>query len=584
MFKDIRRGSILTVATLLATSVAACRQSDGDSADLLLLNGRVYTLAWSDPAVDGTPAADAPFDADGWHPDAEAVAVRDGLIIYVGDNDGAEAYRGDDTQVIDVGGSTVLPGLIDSHVHIAGLGANLERVNLVDVTTEEELVARVAERAAEVEPGEWIIGWGWDEGAWADRYPDNRLLSERVPDHPVILRGLHSFAVLGNRLAFERAGITADSQSPSGGEIRRDASGEPTGILVNNATDLLEAALPPVTQERLQERVVAGLQAMVESGYVAVHEAGADAQLMEAFETLAAEGRLPARVYAMLEARDEPLLREWLERGPDSENDGMLITRSVKAYYDGALGSRGARMLEDYSDMPGHKGVAGDEYGFNQELVAEMMAAGFQVGVHAIGDAGNRETLDFIESVYGAHPDARRYRHRVEHAQVVHPDDFERFVELDLIASMEPPHAVEDKTWAEDRVGPERVKGAYAWRTLRLAGVGLTFNSDLPGSDHDIFYGLHAAVTRRDKELEPPGGWYPEQRMTPEEALRGYTVWAARSAFLEDVTGVLAQGMWADITLMDVDPFVVGTANPGELLGGSIELTVVGGNVAYRKR
>jgi predicted amidohydrolase YtcJ len=276
-------------------------------------------------------------------------------------------------------------------------------------------------------------------------------------------------------------------------------------------------------------------------------------------------------------------MRDWLERGPDV-GAGMFTTRSVKAYYDGALGSRGARLLEDYSDMPGHRGVSGDEYGFNEEIVADMMKAGFQVGIHAIGDAGNRETLDFIESVYQAEPDARDYRHRIEHAQVVHPDDFERFADLNLIASMEPPHAVEDKTWAEDRLGPERVKGAYAWRTLRLLGVPLTFNSDLPGSDHDIFYGLHAAVTRRDKGLEPVGGWYPEQRLTAEEAVRGYTVWAARSAFLEQVTGTLELGRWADITVMDVDPLAVGSVAPAELLDGSIVLTVVGGRVVYRKQ
>jgi predicted amidohydrolase YtcJ len=261
----------------------------------------------------------------------------------------------------------------------------------------------------------------------------------------------------------------------------------------------------------------------------------------------------------------------------------MLYTRSVKAFYDGALGSRGAKLLDDYADMAGHRGVAGDEYGFDPDLFAEMMGAGFQICVHAIGDAGNRETLDFIESVYSTHRSARDPRHRVEHAQVVHPDDFERFADLSLIASMEPPHAVEDKTWAEERLGPERVKGAYAWRTMRLAGVPLTFNSDLPGSDHDIFYGLHSAVTRRDKDGEPVAGWYPEQRMTVEEAVRGYTIWAAYSAFLEGETSALEPGRWADVTVMDIDPFVVGSTQPGDLLDGSIVLTVVDGEIVYQR-
>jgi predicted amidohydrolase YtcJ len=578
-----RRYGTASSAAVLVLAVACGCEPSIEPADLLLVNGRVYTLAWDDPAPGGMPAASAPFDADGWHPEAEAVAIRAGRILFVGSVEEAQAYAGEETEVIDVAGGTVLPGFVDSHVHIAGLGASLERVNLVDVTTEQEMVERIAARAAGAEPGEWIVGWGWDEGAWADRYPDNRRLSRRVPDNPVILRGLHGFAVLGNRLAFEQAGITVQTLSPSGGEIRRDADGNPTGILVNNATDLLEAALPPLTPEQLQAQVVAGLEAMAQVGYVAVHEAGAGAALMQAFETLEREGRLPIRVYAMLSGSDEPLLREWLARGPEADPEGMLYTRSVKAFYDGALGSRGAKLLDDYSDMPGHRGVAGEEYGFDRELFAEMMAAGFQICIHAIGDAGNRETLDFIESVYAAHPEARDYRHRVEHAQVVHPDDFERFADLSLIASMEPPHAVEDKTWAEERLGPERAKGAYAWRTMRLAGVPLTFNSDLPGSDYSIFYGLHSAVTRRDKERQPAGGWFPEQRMAPEEAVRGYTVWAARSAFLETKTGTLEPGRWADITVMDIDPFVVGTNHPDGLLYGTAMLTVVGGEVVFRR-
>ena len=209
------------------------------------------------------------------------------------------------------------------------------------------------------------------------------------------------------------------------------------------------------------------------------------------------------------------------------------------------------------------------------------MKAGFQASIHAIGDAGNRETLDFLDSVLREKPEARARRHRIEHAQVVHPDDFPRFARLGVIASMEPPHCVEDKTWAEDRLGPVRVKGAYAWRTLRKAGARLAFNSDLTGSDHDIFYGLHSAITRRDKKLEPAGGWYPEERMTPEEAVRGYTTWNAYAAFWEGETGVLAPGRWADVTVMDVDPFVLGATDPGKLLEGKIVATIVAGKLAY---
>ncbi len=274
-----------------------------------------------------------------------------------------------------------------------------------------------------------------------------------------------------------------------------------------------------------------------------------------------------------------------MARGPltrEGDTDPRLFARAVKAYYDGSLGARGARMLDDYSDMPGHRGVSGAGYGFNQDSIALVMEAGFQACIHAIGDAGNRETLDFIEQVFAESPGTRAARHRIEHAQVVHADDFPRFVELDLIASMEPPHAVEDMPWAEDRVGAERIKGAYAWRTLLELGVPLTFNADNPGSDHSPFYGLHSAITRRNPNLEPQGGWYPEQVTTAEEAVRAYTTLAAYAAHLEEVTGILAPGRWADVTVMDLDPFRVGSGDsPGDLLEGRILLTVVGGQVVY---
>jgi hypothetical protein len=561
--------------------MAAPTAAQPPPSDLLLVNGRVYTLAWDEPSLEGAPAANAPRSEAGFHPDAEAVAMRGDRIVFVGSGREAQAYRGPKTKVVDLGGATVLPGLVDSHTHIVGLGEKQSQVDLVGVASEADAVERVAAFAKGVPKGQWILGRGWDEGAWANRYPTQRLLNERVPDHPVLLSGLHSFAVWANRLALERAHVTRATVASEGGEIVRDASGEPTGVLLNRATSLLTDAVPPPSEEQYKGYVLAGLARMARDGYVAVHEAGADRRLLKAFESLDADGRLPVRVYAMLSVRDTDLCRERLRRGPDRENGRMLTTRSVKAFYDGALGSRGARLLDDYSDRPGHRGVSGTQYGFDQSLVADMMKAGFQAAIHAIGDAGNRETLEFIESVLKAQPESRALRHRIEHAQVVHPDDVPRFARLGVIASMEPPHSVEDKTWAEARLGPVRVKGAYAWRTLRRAGARLAFNSDLTGSDHDIFYGLHAAITRRDKSLQPAGGWHPEERMTPEEAVRGYTSWNAYAAGWEKESGVLAPGRWADVTVMDVDPLVLGASDPDRLLRGSILATIVGGKVAY---
>ncbi|HKQ90071.1 MAG TPA: amidohydrolase [Blastocatellia bacterium] len=549
--RGLRRLSSLVIVCGLLLS--GCRRAAGDeSADMLLTGGKVYTFMWDDPAADGAPAKSAPYSSAGWRPDAEAIAVRGSRIVFVGSSRDAEKYRGPRTRVIDLQGATVIPGLVDSHTHVVGLGEKQSRVDLIDVQTEEAAVERVVAFASKVPKGEWIVGRGWDEGAWANRYPTMKLLSERVPDHPVLLVGLHSFAVWGNKSAFDRA------------------------------TTLLTSAVPAPTDDQLKAHVLAGLNAMARDGYVAVHEAGADLRLMRAFESLAAEGKLPVRVYAMLSARDAELCRAWLAKGPKTDTTDKLTVRSVKAFYDGALGSRGALLFTDYSDKPGHRGVSAEGAGFDQKLVADMMKSGFQVAIHAIGDAGNRGTLDFIEQANGGKENARfNIRDRVEHAQVIHPDDFQRFAKLGVIASMQPPHCAEDKSWAEDRLGPERVKGAYAWRALRRNGTRLIFNSDLVGSDHNIFYGLHAAITRRDKQLQPPNGWYPEQRVRPEEAVRAYSTWAAYAAFWEKESGVIAPGRWADITVMDIDPLNVGESDPARLLQGKIRMTMVAGQIVH---
>ncbi|MDX1482022.1 MAG: amidohydrolase family protein [Woeseiaceae bacterium] len=568
------------LGALAACSSESEQQLAAEGADLILTNGRVYTMRWEEPAPDGTLAEAAPKNGS-WKPDADAVAIKGDEVVFVGETSEAMSLRGDATRVVDLAGATVLPGLVDSHTHVFGLGAAIERVDLTDVETEEEAIERVVERAKITPEGEWILGRGWDEGAWANRYPDKVLLTEAVPNHPVFLASLHGFAGWANQMALDRAGLTADTEVPVGGEMRLGPDGEPNGLFLNRAVPLIRDAVPEPSHEQMMQTALTGLKQMAEDGYVAVHDAGLDTAMMAALEQLEAEGKLPIRVFAMLSLRDEDLMRRWIERGPDADVDSMLVTHTVKAYYDGALGSRGARLLYDYSDQPGHRGISGSGYGFNEALMAEAMKAGFQVAIHAIGDAGNREALDIIERIYAEAPEARNLRHRIEHAQVIHPDDIPRFAELGLIASMEPPHAVEDKTWAEDRVGPERILGAYAWRSLREAGVDLTFNSDNPGSDHDIFYGLHAAITRQDKNSEPEGGWYPEQRVTVDEAVRGYTSWSAYASFTEDESGILDAGRWADITVMDVDPFVLAEQVPADMLQGRILMTIVGGDVVH---
>ena len=574
--------SVLGVVLISASSQATAKAASG-GADLILTDARVYTLRWGEPALYGKPAPDAPTTQGTWHPDAAAVAIRGGKIVYVGSDKGALALRGKRTKVIDLNGATVIPGLVDSHTHFIELGAKLESVDLTDVATEAQAVAKVAERAKSVPKGEWIFGAGWDEGAWANRYPDKQQLSAAVPDHPVVLRSLHGFAIWTNQAALDAGKITKASPVPVGGEMRLGPDGEPNGLFLNRAAVMVEAAVPPVPQAVVARHALKGLTQMASDGYVSVHEAGVGAQAMAALQQLENEQRLPIRVYALLSLRDPPLMRQWIARGPDRDSGSMLVTRAVKAYYDGALGSRGARLLDDYADKPGHRGISGSGYGFDRDLAKAAMKAGFQLGIHAIGDAGNREVLDFLEAEFKADPTTAQGRHRIEHAQVISPQDQPRFARLGVIASMEPPHAVEDKGWAEDRLGPQRILGAYAWRSLRTGGARLTFNADNPGSDHSIFYGLHAAITRQDKQRQPPGGWYPEQRLTIEEAIRAYTSWSAHAAFREDQTGIIAKGRWADLTVMDIDPFALAATAPEKILAGRIRATIVSGKLVYQQ-
>ena len=566
------------VATgLSVVAVLAC--APAPQADLLLTNASVYTLNWSEPAPNGSPATDAPHDSLGWHADATTIAVRGNEIVFVGSATNSERYRGTSTRVIDLVGAVVVPGFVDAHTHTAELGQSLERLDLTGIATPEAAIDKVAERAARTPKGEWIIGFGWDEGAWADNYPDQRALSARIPDHPVFLRGLHGFAGWANARALEQAGITRSTVAPTGGEIRRDARGEPTGLVLNRGIELLDKAVPAPTPAQRDSQVVRALRVMAASGFTGVHEAGTAADVVASLQRLADAGLLPVRVYALLDGRNAELLREWRARGPFTHTNGSLVIRAVKAYYDGALGSRGAQLLADYADRPGHRGVSGASYGFDRASVAQTMAAGFQVGIHAIGDAGNRESLDFIDSVVAAVPPSSPPRHRVEHAQVISPEDMPRFASGGIIASMQPPHAVEDKGWVEARLGAARTEGAYAWRTLRRGGAHLAFSSDLPGSSWELFYGLHSAITRQDTTGAPPEGFLPSQRMTAEEAVRGYTVWNAFAGFDEVRGGTIAVGKRADFTVIDVDPFRVGSAR--ELLRGKVLMTVFNGRVTY---
>lgn len=575
------RFTLFLVLLILTASLTACQKPENP--DLILHNARVYTMTWADPDVGGAPANDAPIEDGTWIPDASAVVVTGDRITFVGSSEDALAMRGLDTRVVDLSGGVVVPGLVESHGHLHEIGEKAEEISLVGVLTEEEMAARLQTAASDRPSGEWILGSGWDEGEWADALPDRAFLDDLFPDNPVVLKGLRGFGTLGNTAALEAAGLGPETDDPVGGTLVRRADGSLSGVLLNNATDMLNDAVPARSMEHRKRILRYGMDQLLEAGFVSTHHAGVRTDYLPVYESMASAGELPMRVEAMLSVGvvEAPDVDEWTRRGPTRDPELMLQIRAVKAYYDGSLGSRGAKLIDDYADQPGHRGIAGAEYGFDPEAVEAFMAAGFQAGTHAIGDAGNRDVLDFYEEVFERHPDARAQHHRVEHAQVVHPDDFDRFGELSLVASMEPGHAVEDSPWAEDRLGPDRVRGAYAWRSLREGGAMLLFNSDFTGTDWSVFYGLYAAITRKQKDGSPEGGWYPEESVTVEEALRAYTVWPARSSGIEDLTGTIEPGKWADITVMDIDPL---NTSPESLLGGSILMTIVDGTVRYEKQ
>ena len=569
-------------ATLIILFCLSC-SNVSKKAEIILTNAKIYTLSWPEPSLDGVPSKNAPFMQNRWHHDAESIAILDGKILGIGKKSKVIKFKGESTKIIDLKGATVLPGFIDSHSHVAELGEILRRVNLIGVQSVEDAIKRAKLFEKQLTEDQWLIGQGWDEGDWASNYPSRYDLDKAFPDRPVVFKSLHGFAVWVNSKALEKIGITEKTNIPVGGKVLKDKSGKLTGIFLNNAKHMIFNAIPEASNREFESYVFDGLKQLSKDGYVSIHQAGASSKHINAFQKLREENRLPIRVYAMLSARDEKLSLEWAKKGPYTDPKGFLDIRSVKAYYDAALGSRGARLLEDYSDKPGHKGISGESYGFNKELVKKLLISGFQVGIHAIGDAGNRETLDYLESVYLKKSNIKSQRNRIEHAQVVDPSDFKRFMELGVIASMEPPHAVEDKKWAEARLGSKRIKNAYAWRTLRRNNVKLTFNSDLPGSDHSIFYGLHSAVTRKDKNLKPENGWYIEQSLSIEEAIRAYTTWSAYASFREKETGVLEIGNWADITVIDIDPFVLAEKEPKKILDGKILMTIVNGKIVYKK-
>ncbi len=490
-------------------------------------------------------------------PEATAMVWgRDGRIIATGHAD-ALFGRFPSAERIDGARGFVIPGLIDAHAHLMNLGHALMRVDLAGTTSKQQIVERLQAFAEELPPGAWLLGRGWDQNRWAEReFPTAADLDAAFPDRPVWLRRVDGHAGWANSAALRRVERELDGDwQPDGGRIlRRD--GRATGVLIDTAMDLLDAVVPEASDATREQALHRALAESVRFGLTGVHDMGVSLDDLALYRRFADAGALPLRITAYADG-DGDALTALCAFGPMQHAGGRLQMRGVKLYADGALGSRGAVLLADYHDEPGHRGLWVTRPEQLDQTVARAQRCGVQLAVHAIGDAGNRAVLD----LYAKHLDRSggEPRWRVEHAQVVALDDIARFATLGVLASMQPTHATSDMPWAGDRLGPQRLGGAYAWQRMREAGVRMPFGSDFPVEAVDPRLGLHAAVTRQDADGNPPGGWLPEQRMTLEQALRGFTVEAAHAGFAEAEVGALQPGRRADFVVLDGDPRRLGS-------------------------
>ncbi|MEP0774288.1 MAG: amidohydrolase [Acidobacteriota bacterium] len=507
-----------------------------------------------------------------------SVAVAEGQILALVEASRDGAWRRAAREVLDLAGAHVYAGFTESHGHLVGLGAALEQVDLRGTTSFEEVIARVQQAAAELPAGSWVLGRGWDQNLWPEKeFPHHDRLSAAVPRHPVLLRRVDGHAALTNRLGLELAGVSAATSDPAGGRILRDAGGEPTGVLVDAAMALVAGHIPQPQAADLERRILRAAQALAGLGFTSFHDAGTSGLTLAVLRRLQEEGRLPIRVYCMLDGSSEELLTAALPRGPWVSGDGRLAVRAVKLYADGALGSRGAWLSAPYSDEPASSGLAVTPPAKLSGLVARIGGAGFQPCVHAIGDAAVTAVLDaFEESLVGA--GLKGLRPRVEHAQIVRPEDVPRFAALGAIASVQPTHCTSDMPWVPLRLGQERTAWAYRWRSLLDARAALCLGSDVPVEDADPRLGMWAAVTRRTVEGTPPEGWNLAEALTAEEAILGYTQWAAYAAFEESWRGRILPGFAADFTIFDRDLLA---AVPESLREARVLRTVVAGRDAF---
>lgn len=571
---------------------------------LLIVSAAIFVWWWIPHPADAIYVNGRLITMDGSMPEAEALAIRGDRIVGVGSV--SEIRRRFEAPLeVDLLGKTVLPGLIDAHAHFVSLGIARLTVDLVGSASEREAAERVAERARRSPPGQWIRGRGWNQNLWpSKRFPDRRALDRVAPDHPVILSRIDGHALWVNTAVLKIAGITRATVDPPGGRIVRDERGDPTGVLVDNAELLVAPYVPAPTASELEEAMLLAQEECLSLGLTGVHDMGVDTADLAAYRRLIDSDRLRVRIYAAIGGPGPTWERAKKEGAIIGYGGDRLTVRAIKLYADGALGSRGAALIEPYGDDPSNRGLTVTGQDELSASVADAVKHGFQVCTHAIGDRANSIVLDVYEQAITA-SGLQGLRLRVEHAQVLHPDDIGRFARLGILPSMQPTHCTSDMYWAEARLGPERIKGAYAWRSLLATGVVIPCGSDFPVERPGPLLGVFAAITRRDAsgrprsaadlrgetfELSPAGvvdstafegGWYVRERMTLDEVLKGYTIWAATAAFEESLKGSLTVGKLADFVVLSERP---DAQSPERILTTTIEATYIGGRKAYERK
>jgi predicted amidohydrolase YtcJ len=565
--------SCLLLAFLI---LAACAGPERESATLLIYGGTIYT-------VDSTQAT------------VEAVATKGDKILFAGSLEEAEQYKTDQTQLMDLEGKTMTPGLIEGHGHFMGLGYNELDLDLMNTTSYQQIADAVAEKVKGAQPGEWITGRGWHQSKWDSMpgetvkgFQTHDLLSSVSPDNPVYLRHASGHAGFANAKAMEISGLQlipkegVDQLEIEGGEVIRDDLGRPTGIFNERAQTLITRHIPENTPERDAKAFELAVAACQRNGITGFHDAGIGRETIALYESMKKAGKMEVRLYTMLTGWDSELLNEWYEKGPFIDPDHLLTIRSVKLNCDGALGSRGAWLLEPYSDRPGHYGHETLPMEFVKETSLNGLRHGFQVCSHAIGDRANREILDRYEAAFKELPgQTGNHRFRIEHAQHLHPEDIPRFAALGVIPAMQAIHLSSDRPWAIDRLGEKRIKeGAYMWQALLQSGIPVVNGTDVPVEPLDPVASLYASITRKTLKGTPEEGYEPAQKMTREQALKSYTLDAAYGAFEEEIKGSITQGKLADFTIYNQDLM---TVPEEDFLDTEVVMTVFGGKVVYRK-